>query len=34
MRITKKDHLQKIRGEVHDSLYVPALLKMNVGMAT
>ena len=34
MRITKKDHLQKIRGEVHDSIYVPALLKMNIGMAT
>ena len=34
MRITKKDHLQKIRAEVHDSLYVPTLLKMNIGMAT
>ena len=34
MKITKKDHLQKIRTAVHDSLYVPTLLKMNVGMAT
>ena len=34
MRITKKNQLQKIRAEVQDSLYAPALLKMNVGMAT
>jgi (2Fe-2S) ferredoxin len=34
MRITKKEQLQKIRGEVQDSIYAPPLLKMNVGMAT
>ena len=34
MMITKKNQLQKIRAEVQDSLYAPALLKMNVGMAT
>jgi NADH:ubiquinone oxidoreductase subunit F (NADH-binding)/(2Fe-2S) ferredoxin len=34
MRITSKDDLQKIRTAVQSSLYVPATLKMNVGMAS
>jgi NADH:ubiquinone oxidoreductase subunit F (NADH-binding)/(2Fe-2S) ferredoxin len=34
MRITSKDDLQKIRTAVQSSLYVPATLKMNIGMAS
>ena len=34
MRITTKDDLLKIRTAVQSSLYVPATLKMNVGMAS
>ena len=34
MRITTKDDLQKIRTAVQSSLYVPATLKMNIGMAS
>jgi NADH:ubiquinone oxidoreductase subunit F (NADH-binding)/Pyruvate/2-oxoacid:ferredoxin oxidoreductase delta subunit/(2Fe-2S) ferredoxin len=34
MRITTKDDLHKIRTAVQSSLYVPATLKMNIGMAS
>ena len=34
MRITTKDDLLKIRTAVQSSLYVPATLKMNIGMAS
>ena len=34
MRITTKDDLQKIRTKVQSSLYVPTILKMNIGMAS
>ncbi len=34
MRIKTIDNLQKIRAKVQDALYVPAMLKLNVGMAT
>ena len=34
MRITTKDNLKSIRAKVQDSLYLPAKLKMNIGMAT
>lgn len=34
MKIRSKDDLDKIRSKVHDSLYSPPCLKINVGMAT
>ena len=34
MKIRSKDDLEKIRAKVHDSLYSPPVLKINIGMAT